>query len=31
VLSQVDMKRQEQYGYAGVGSYYKNYRKYYVD
>ena len=31
VLSQVDMQRQEQYGYAGVGSYYKNYRKYYVD
>jgi len=31
VLSQVDMKRQEQYGYASVGSYYKNYRKYYVD
>lgn len=31
VLSQVDMKKQEQYGYAGVGSYYKNYRKYYVD
>jgi len=31
VLSQVDMQRQAQYGYAGVGSYYKNYRKYYVD
>jgi capsular exopolysaccharide synthesis family protein len=31
VLSQVDVKRQEQYGYAGVGSYYSNYRKYYVD
>lgn len=31
VLTQVDMKRQEQYGYAGVGSYYSNYRKYYVD
>jgi Mrp family chromosome partitioning ATPase len=31
VLAQVDTQRQEQYGYAGVGSYYKNYRKYYVD
>jgi capsular exopolysaccharide synthesis family protein len=31
VLTQVDMRRQEQYGYAGVGSYYNNYRKYYVD
>lgn len=31
VLSQVDTKRQEQYGYAGVGSYYKNYRRYYAD
>ncbi len=31
ILSQVDMKRQQQYGYAGIGSYYKNYRKYYVD
>lgn len=30
VVSQVDMKRQEQYGSAGVGSYYANYRKYYV-
>lgn len=31
VLSQVDMNRQEQDGYAGIGSYDKNYRKYYVD
>ena len=31
VLAQVDTQRQAQYGYAGVGSYYKNYRKYYVD
>ena len=31
VLTQVDTKRQEQYGYAGVGSYHNNYRKYYVD
>ncbi len=30
VLSQVDLQRQQQYGYVGVGSYYKNYRKYYV-
>ena len=31
VSSQVDMKRQEQCGYACVGSYYKSYREYYVD
>ena len=31
VLSQVDVKLQAQYGYAGVGSYYANYRKYYED
>ena len=31
VLAQVDAKRQEQYGYAGVGSYYAKYRKYYVE
>jgi len=31
VLAQVDVKRQAQYGYAGVGSYYGDYKKYYVD
>jgi capsular exopolysaccharide synthesis family protein len=31
VLSQVDVKRQAQYGYAGVGSYYGKYRRYYAN
>jgi len=31
VISQVDVKRQVQYGYAGVGSYYADYKKYYVN
>lgn len=31
VLAQVDVRRQAQYGYAGVGSYYGDYKKYYVD
>jgi polysaccharide biosynthesis transport protein len=31
VLCQVDLKRQAQYGYAGVGSYYGKYQRYYVN
>jgi Mrp family chromosome partitioning ATPase len=31
VLAQVDVKRQEQFGYAGVGSFYKSNQKYYID